>query len=219
MMQMKFTTAGLVTAALALGACTDPATVGTPGSNTQQGAILGGLIGAGVGALTNDSDPGLGALTGAVVGATAGGVIGNQLDAQERELRQTLANDEITITNTGDRLILSFPNDLTFATNSASVAPVVQGDLRKVANSLVRYPNSTVQVIGHTDSDGAASYNQNLSVRRANAVADHIQAGGVPYGRLQIIGRGEDMPVASNLTPEGKARNRRVEVVVIPQAS
>lgn len=218
-MQMKFTSAGLVTAALALGACTDPATVGTPGSNTQQGAILGGIIGAGVGALTNNSDPGLGAVTGALVGATAGGVIGNQLDAQERELRQSLSNDAIAITNTGDRLILSFPNDLTFATNSASVAPVVQGDLRKVANSLVRYPNSTVQVIGHTDSDGAAGYNQELSVRRANAVADHIQAGGVPYDRLRIIGRGEDQPVASNLTPEGKARNRRVEVVVIPQAS
>lgn len=172
-----------------------------------------------MGALTNDSDPGLGALTGAVVGATAGGVIGNQLDKQERELRQTLANDEITIVNTGDRLILSFPNDLTFATDSAAISPAVQGDLRKVANSLVRYPNSLVQVIGHTDSDGAASYNQDLSVRRANAVADQIQAGGVPYSRLSIIGRGEEQPVASNLTPEGKARNRRVEVVVIPQSS
>lgn len=217
-MQMKFTTAGLAAAAFGLAACTDPATVATPGSNTQQGAIMGGIIGAGIGALTNDSDPGLGALTGAVVGATAGGVIGNQLDKQERELRQTLANDEITIVNTGDRLILSFPNDLTFATDSAAISPAVQGDLRKVANSLVRYPNSRVQVIGHTDSDGAASYNQNLSVRRANAVADQIQAGGVPYSRLSIIGRGEEQPVASNLTPEGKARNRRVEVVVIPQA-
>ena len=158
-------------------------------------------------------------MTGALVGATAGSVIGNQLDAQERELRQSLANDSITIVNTGDRLILSFPNDLTFATDSAAISPAVQADLRQVAGSLVRYPNSTVQVIGHTDSDGDASYNQGLSERRANAVADQIQAGGVPYHRLRIIGLGEEQPVASNLTPEGKARNRRVEVVIIPQAA
>ncbi|KIC16580.1 MULTISPECIES: OmpA family protein [unclassified Leisingera] len=219
MMQMKLTTAGIVAATLTLGACTDPATVGTPGSNTQKGAVLGGIIGAGVGAIANDSDRGLGAVTGALVGATAGSVIGNQLDAQERELRQNLSNDDITIVNTGDRLILSFPNDLTFATDSAAVSPAVQGDLRRVANSLVRYPNSTIQVIGHTDSDGDAGYNQGLSERRANAVASEIAAGGVPYHRMRIIGRGEEQPVASNLTPEGKARNRRVEVVVIPQAA
>ncbi|MFW8633625.1 OmpA family protein [Cribrihabitans pelagius] len=217
MMKTKLTTAGVMAAVLGLSACTDPATVGTPGSKTQSGAILGGIIGAGVGAIANDSDPGLGAATGALVGAAAGGVIGNQLDAQERELRQTLANDQITIVNTGDRLILSFPNDLTFATDSYAVSSAVQGDLRRVANSLVRYPNSIVQVIGHTDSDGDAAYNQRLSERRAQAVADQIQAGGVPYNRLRIIGRGEEQPVASNLNPSGKARNRRVEVVVIPQ--
>lgn len=215
----RLSSAAAALAVLGLGACTDPGALSQPGSKTQQGAIIGGILGAGVGAIANDSDPGLGAVTGALVGATAGGVIGNQLDAQERELRQTLANDSITITNTGDRLILSFPNDLTFATDSAAVAPAVQADLRRVADSLVRYPNSTVQVIGHTDSDGDASYNHGLSVRRANAVADHIQAGGVPYHRMRIIGRGEEQPVASNLTLEGKARNRRVEVVVIPQAA
>ncbi|WP_293573588.1 OmpA family protein [Phaeobacter sp.] len=218
MMQKKFTPAALLVAALGLSACTDPATVTTPGSNTQQGAILGGIIGAGVGALTNDSNRGLGAVTGALVGATAGGVIGNQLDAQERELRASISNDGISIINTSDRLIVSLPNDLTFATDSAAISPSMRGDLNQVAASLVRYPNSLVQVIGHTDSDGSASYNQGLSERRANAVADQIQSGGVPYNRLVTIGRGEDEPIASNLTPEGKARNRRVDIVVIPQA-
>ena len=158
-------------------------------------------------------------MTGALVGATAGGVIGNQLDAQEKELRQTLQNDGITIVNTGDRLIVSLPNDLTFATDSFAVSPAMQGDLRRVADSLVRYPNSVVQVIGHSDSEGAADYNQGLSERRANAVADQIQAGGVPFNRLNTVGRGENDPVASNLTPDGKARNRRVEIGVIPQAA
>lgn len=214
----KISSVVLLGASLGLAACTDPATVGTPGSKTQQGAILGGLIGAGVGAIANDSDRGLGAVTGALVGATAGGVIGNRLDAQERELRASLDNN-ISIVNTGDRLIVSLPNDLTFATDSATINPAVQADLRDVAQSLVRYPDSTVRVIGHADSDGSAEYNQDLSERRANAVADQIQAGGVPYNRLQVLGRGEDQPVASNLTPEGKAQNRRVEIVIIPTAA
>ncbi|MGR3761665.1 OmpA family protein [Roseobacteraceae bacterium NS-SX3] len=212
----KLSTAALVTAALGLSACTDPSTIATPGSNTQQGAIIGGLVGAGVGALTNDSDPGLGAATGAIVGAAAGSVIGNQLDKQEAELRQQISNDGITIVNTGDRLIVSLPNDLTFATDSYAISPAVRSDLNKVAASLVRYPNSTVQVIGHTDSDGDASYNQGLSERRASTVAEAIAAGGVSYNRLRVIGRGEEQPVASNLNPQGKARNRRVEIVVIP---
>ncbi|MGR3622324.1 OmpA family protein [Pseudophaeobacter sp.] len=216
---LKISSAAALGATLALGACTDPATIGTPGSNTQQGAILGGIIGAGVGAIANDSDRGLGAVTGALVGATAGGVIGNRLDAQERELRSNLSNSGISIVNTGDRLIVSLPNDLTFGTDSASINPAMQADLRSVSESLVRYPDSTVQVIGHADSDGSADYNQNLSERRANAVADQIQAGGVPYNRLQTLGRGEDQPVASNLTPEGKAQNRRVEIVIVPTAA
>lgn len=214
----KLSAIALLAASLGLAACTDPATISTPNSKTQQGAILGGLIGAGVGAIANDSDRGLGAVTGALVGATAGGVIGNRLDAQERELRASLDNN-ISIVNTGDRLIVSLPNDLTFATDSAAINPAMQADLRDVSQSLIRYPDSTVQVIGHADSDGSADYNQNLSERRANAVADQIQAGGVPYNRLQVLGRGEDQPVASNLTPEGKAQNRRVEIVIIPSAA
>jgi outer membrane protein OmpA-like peptidoglycan-associated protein len=91
-------------------------------------------------------------------------------------------------------------------------------DIRDVGQSLLAYPNTTVQVIGHTDSDGDATYNLNLSQRRAQAVADVVLSEGVPYGRVQVIGRGEDQPIASNLTPEGKAQNRRVEIVILPNA-
>ena len=80
------------------------------------------------------------------------------------------------------------------------------------------YPNSTIQVIGHTDNEGDATYNQALSERRANAVADVLMAEGVPFGRIDAIGRGESQPVTSNLTPEGRAQNRRVEIVILPTA-
>lgn len=223
MTMLKFSTATVLVAALGLSACTDPASLGNyngdPNQNTKSGAIIGGILGASVGALSNSSNKGAAVIGGALVGAAAGGVIGNSLDQQAAELRQQLANEDITIVNTGDRLIVSLPNDLTFATNSYTISSAVQSDLQKVSDSLLRYPNSSVQVIGHTDSDGAASYNQDLSLRRANAVTDQIQAGGVPFNRVQALGRGEDQPVASNLTAEGKAQNRRVEIVVLPAAT
>ena len=206
--------------ALTLGACTNPAYLDSndPHSKAKQGALIGGLLGAGVGALTSDDDKAATIAGSAVAGALVGGLIGNELDKQEAELRQQL-DDDISIVNTGDRLIVSLPNDLTFDTDSYFVRPVLKADLAKVADSLQRYPNSTVQVIGHTDSDGEASYNLALSQRRANAVADELQAGGVSYSRIRTSGRGEDEPVASNLDAAGKAQNRRVEIVVIPNAA
>ncbi|MEY8840125.1 OmpA family protein [Cribrihabitans sp. XS_ASV171] len=216
----RFALAGGLASVLALSACTDPAMLGDgsdPNRNTRSGAIAGALVGAGVGAIANDSNPGLGALAGAALGAAGGAAIGNQLDKQAAELRQQLANDGITVTNTGDQLVVSVPNDITFDTDSATVNPALRADLQRVAQNLVRYPNSDVRIIGHTDSDGAAAYNQTLSERRAGSVADILQAGGVTYDRITTIGRGEDTPIASNLTPEGKAQNRRVEIVVIPR--
>ncbi|WP_170439337.1 OmpA family protein [Ruegeria arenilitoris] len=211
-----------LSAAFVLGACTDPGTLRVqddPNQNAKQGALLGGLIGAGVGAIANDSNPGLGAVAGAAIGAAGGGLIGNQLDRQAAELRQQLANDGITIVNAGDRLIVTVPNDITFDTDSATVRPALRADLVRVGQNLVNYPNSNVQIIGHTDSDGEAGYNQILSERRANAVADVLQANGVSYARIATIGRGENQPVASNLTPEGKAQNRRVEIVIVPSGN
>ncbi|WP_297772899.1 OmpA family protein [uncultured Roseovarius sp.] len=199
-------------------ACTDPAYVnGTdPNQKTKQGALLGGILGAGTGAIVSD-DKGKGALIGGILGAAGGAAIGNALDKQEAELRQQLDND-VQIVNTGDRLILTMPQDILFAVDSFNVTPVLRDDLFKVARSLQKYPDTTVQVVGHTDSDGAASYNQTLSERRANAVADVLMTGGVSSARLRAFGRGEDQPVASNLTTEGKAQNRRVEIVILPNA-
>ncbi|WP_170783054.1 OmpA family protein [Ruegeria lacuscaerulensis] len=215
----KFFVAAGLSSALVLGACTDPGTLNLPADpnqNAKQGAILGGLVGAGVGAIANDSDPLLGALAGGAIGAAGGGIIGNQLDQQAAELRQQLANDGIIIVNAGDRLIVTVPNDITFNTDSATVRPALRADLVKVGQNLNKYPNSNIQVIGHTDSDGEASYNQGLSERRARSVADILQANGVNGSRITTIGLGENRPVASNLTAVGKAQNRRVDIEITP---
>lgn len=207
---------------LAISACTDPATldsaVADPNQNRNTGLAAGALVGAGLGAIIAD-DSGKGALIGAAVGAASGGIIGNELDRQAAELRQQLANDGITVTNTGDRLIVTLPQDITFNVDSSAVRPSLQADLNRVAANLLSYPKSNVQVVGHTDNTGDAAYNQRLSEDRANSVANILFAGGVPGSRVTAFGLGENQPVASNLTPEGRAQNRRVDIVVIPQST
>lgn len=201
-----------------LAACTD---VNDPNRQAKTGAA----VGAGVGALAGNllgrgGDSGerrRATIAGAVVGAAAGGVIGNQLDKQEAELRQQLGS-EVDIRNTGDRLIVTMPQDILFATDSATLRPTLVSDLRDVGQSLLAYPNTTAQVIGHTDSDGDAAYNLALSERRARSVANVLISEGVPSSRLRVIGRGEDQPIASNLTAAGKQQNRRVEIIILPNA-
>lgn len=202
---------------LALTACVDPnAYPDDPNGRTKSGAIIGGLVGAVAGAATaRDGKELKGALLGGALGAGTGALIGGELDRQAAELRGSLSSN-ISVTNTGEYLIVNMPQDLLFATDSASVRPDLRGDLRAVASSLLKYPNSRIEVIGHTDNTGAAAYNQDLSQRRAVSVASVLRESGVPGARVAAYGRGEDQPVASNLTPEGRARNRRVEIIIRP---
>lgn len=219
MNMLKKPIVALTCAAFVLGACTDPAQLGAddPQKNTKQGALFGGLVGAGLGAISGAGNKTAAVLGGAAAGAVIGGAIGAGLDRQEAELRQQLATEGITVTNTGESLVVTLPQDITFDKDSFTVRAALRPDLNRLARHLLKYPDSTVQVIGHTDSDGDAAYNIGLSERRANAVADVLQSYGVPYDRLVTIGRGEEQPVATNLTEEGKAKNRRVEIVVIPR--
>ena len=219
---MTFAKSPLLIATLAvmgLSACTDPGQLGDPNNpnrNRDQGVLLGAAGGAVLGQiLGGDTEATLG---GAVAGAVAGGLIGNNLDKQEADLRASLNNDQVQIVNTGDRLIVTLPQDILFATDSFAVRPDLQRDLRTVAGNLQAYPDSTIQIIGHTDNTGDAGYNQTLSERRANAVADVLLDAGIPFSRVATIGRGENAPVASNLSPEGRAQNRRVEIVILPNA-
>ena len=209
----KFT--ALVTvSALALTGCV---TTQPMGERTQSGAIIGGMLGAAAGAFGNDSDPGMGAVVGGAVGALAGGAVGAALDRQARDLRGSLGNDDIRIVNTGEQLVVTMPEGILFDIDSAAIRASLQSDLRALARNLQQYPNTTVDVIGHTDNTGSAGYNQDLSARRAQAVAGVLLEEGVSPGRVRAFGRGEDQPVASNLTPEGRAQNRRVEVVIRPR--
>ena len=190
-----------------------------PGDNTTAGTVMGGLIGAIAGMkLSSDGDRGKGAIIGAIVGAGAGNMIGRNLDQQAADLRQDLNNDQMVITNTGAELIVTMPQDILFALDSASVRSGLRRDLGVVANNLQAYPNSTVKILGHTDNSGSASYNETLSQRRADTVTNILINNGVKAVRLQALGRGEDDPIENNLTAEGRAKNRRVEIIIRPNS-
>jgi outer membrane protein OmpA-like peptidoglycan-associated protein len=188
------------------------------GERQQDGAIVGGMIGGVMGAAGDEEDRGRNAVLGAAAGAMAGGMIGSILDAQAADLRSSLENDGIIVTNTGEFLIVTLPGGLLFDVDSAAIRPAVTGDLAAVARNLLDYPDSTVEVLGHTDDTGSAAYNQALSERRAQSVASVLVSEGVAQARVRAGGRGETQPVASNSTPEGRQQNRRVEIFIRPNA-
>ena len=217
---MKLTKFPLVVAAASLtfvAAC-DP-TGPNEMQNTQQGALIGAGAGALLGALTNNDgsvrERNQAALIGAALGAGVGAGVGNSLDRQAEELRRALRSD-VGVSNNGNNLVVVLSQDLLFATNSTQVSGTSQNELRIVANSLRQYPNTTVNVIGHTDNVGDASFNQGLSERRAQAVSAILIGGGVSANRIRSIGAGENNPIASNLNASGRQMNRRVEIVITP---
>lgn len=203
-------------AALALVAACEP-TNPNNNQNRDQGALIGAGVGALTGIIAGDSvdERRRNAVLGAAIGAAGGAVIGNQLDRQEEELRRSLGGN-VGIVNNGNNLTVTLPQDILFDTNSTAVSGFAQNDLRTLANSINQYPNTTVNVIGHTDNVGEAAFNFDLSQRRAQAVTSVLLNAGVAPNRIRSIGRGEDAPIATNLTAEGRQQNRRVEIVITP---
>lgn len=202
-----------LSAAALIAGCTDPATGEL--NRTQTGLLTGALAGAALGQVVGGGDSGRNSLVGAGVGAIAGGLIGQNLDRQARELRRDLGGN-IGVVNTGNEIVVTMPQDILFATDSATVRADLRRDLQTVAGSLRSYPDTTVIVTGHTDNTGSAAHNQTLSERRADAVAAELIAAGVQGRRIVTRGAGFTQPVASNDTAAGRAQNRRVEIVIRP---
>ena len=203
---------------MALAACGDPSTYpGTEGDRTRQGALAGAAVGAVLGGTRESgSDRIRNAAVGAAVGAAAGAAIGYSLDRQAAELRNDFGNGQIDVINTGNALIVRMPEAILFATDSATLNATLASDLRVLANSLNKYPQSIVTVTGHTDNTGSAAYNQDLSERRALAVSSVLRSSGVSGSRIQTIGAGESQPIATNATAAGRAQNRRVDITITP---
>lgn len=207
------TSTAAIFALVTVSACvTDPNT----GERKISRTAIGGVGGAGLGYLLGSVIGGKTArIVGAGIGGVAGGAIGYQKDKQIRELRESTAGSGIDVSDQGDGILLNLP-DVTFAVDSTEVSPAFRTALDRVAQSMVQYPDSLIDVYGHTDSTGSDQYNLDLSKRRADAVARYLTSRGVSSARIQTQGMGESYPVADNATAEGRARNRRVEVKITP---
>ena len=183
--------------------------------NTTGGALLGALGGAAIGTLFKGDDR-RNALIGAGVGLLAGAAVGRYLDDQERDLRRSVEGSGAEVYRDGDTLMVSFPANVTFDVDSAAIRPGFYRTLDDVSATLNRYPQSYLDVIGHTDSTGSEAYNQALSERRAGSVSNHFRSRGVDPARIAAYGVGETLPIASNATVSGRQENRRVELRITP---
>ncbi|PCI20839.1 MAG: hypothetical protein COB62_04245 [Piscirickettsiaceae bacterium] len=182
-------------------------------SNAAKGAGMGAVAGAIIGAMRGDRKT---ALKGALLGAATGGGIGYYMDVQEAKLRQRLRGTGVSISRVGNDLILNMPGNVTFRTASSDINAGFYQVLDSVAIILNEYTDTTVTVVGHTDSVGDAAYNQGLSEQRAQSVANYLRSQSVASQRFSVMGYGEQHPVASNSTEQGRAQNRRVEITLTP---
>ena len=219
---MRALIASAVTAAMLATGC---ASTREAGDNTKKGAGTGALLGALAGAVVgHKNDATGGALRGALIGAAAGGAVGagvgSYMDKQQAEFETQLQAERDAQAVEVERvqedvLKLTMRNEVSFAVDSARIKPGFEPTLQKVGDIMYRYPETRIRVVGHTDSTGSDTYNQSLSLKRADAVAAYLRAEGVSSDRLETEGRGESEPRYSNRTDEGRAANRRVELYVV----
>ncbi len=175
------------------------------------GAAAGGVIGNQVGSTAR------GAIIGAIVGGAAGAVIGHQMDMQARELMSEIPG--ATVTRVGEGITVTFASGLMYDFDSDVIRNEAAINLRNLASSLRKYPNTQLLIVGHTDDSGSDSYNQALSQRRANAALQYLGQQNIPASRIAASGRGESEPIASNDTEGGRQTNRRIEVAIYANAA
>jgi outer membrane protein OmpA-like peptidoglycan-associated protein len=203
-----------------LGGCQtlDPYTQESKTSRATKGAVIGAAAGAVAGLISGDDavERRQHAMIGAGIGALAGGAVGGYQDRQEAKLRAELQGTGVSVTRIGDNITLNMPGNVTFATNSADLSPAFFDVLTSVTKVLKEFDKTVVEVAGHTDSTGSDSYNQTLSERRANSVAQYLQSHGIRSERVLTLGMGESRPIADNGTADGRQANRRVEITMVP---
>lgn len=199
-----------------VSACTtNPFTGERQVSKTAAGATIGAATGAAIGALAGRNRA-RAALIGAGAGALAGGAVGGYMDYQEHKLREQLRGSGVSVTRTGDEIILNMPGNLTFAIDSPDIRAAFYDVLNSIVLVLREYDKTIIEVMGHTDSTGSREYNQRLSEGRAASVAGYLVAQKVDSRRVLTQGFGESYPIASNASAEGRQQNRRVELRLVP---
>jgi outer membrane protein OmpA-like peptidoglycan-associated protein len=218
---MSYKPKNLVISLLAMAAMTGcqatqrvDATTGEQETNAKtKGALVGALAGAAIGASRGDSSD---AWKGAAIGGLAGMSVGHHFDQQEKALRSQLENSGVQVKRIGEsQLQLVMENGIGFASGTHLLDSSIYFTLNGVAIVLNKYPQSRLEIIGHTDSQGSDTSNQTLSKKRAKSVGDYLISQRIPNGRIATKGYGERYPVCDNSTEQGRACNRRVEINIL----
>lgn len=183
-------------------------------NKTQKGAIIGTGGGAAAGAVIGRAagNTALGAIIGATVGGVTGAVIGNQMDKQAKEIENELPDAKVK--RVGEGIEVELSEKVLFDFNESFLTSNAQGSLDKIITVLHKYPDTNIEIQGHTDNVGSESYNQGLSVKRAKSVNKYLKSKDISGARLTTRGFGEDAPKYSNETEDGRAQNRRVEFLI-----
>jgi outer membrane protein OmpA-like peptidoglycan-associated protein len=183
-------------------------------NRTQKGAVIGAAGGGAIGAVIGRAagNTAMGAIIGAAVGGAAGAIIGRKMDKQAEEMKEVLGDAEVR--REGEGIVILFKEKVLFGFDRSDLNTSAETNLNKLVNVLQKYPDTSIEIIGHTDSKGTDDYNQGLSQRRAISVASYLRGQGVSSSRLTTKGMGESDPIATNDTEEGRSQNRRVEFVI-----
>ncbi|RYG29423.1 MAG: OmpA family protein [Chitinophagaceae bacterium] len=183
-------------------------------NRTQKGAAIGTAGGGAAGAVIGraSGNTALGAIIGAAVGGVTGAVIGRKMDKQAEEIKKEVPGAKVE--RVGEGIVVEFNDKILFGFDKSDLSSAAEGNLNELKNILAKYPDTNIEIQGHTDSDGTDSYNKTLSERRASAVASYLREKGVAGGRISTKGFGENAPKYSNDSEDGKSQNRRVEFMI-----
>jgi len=183
-------------------------------NKSQKGAVIGAAGGGAIGGVIGRAlgNTAMGAIIGATVGGVTGAVIGRKMDKQAEEMQKVLGDAEVK--RVGEGIVIEFRDKVLFGFDRADLTAQAKTNLDKLTNILQKYPDTNIEVLGHTDSKGTDNYNQSLSERRASSVSTYIRTQGVSSSRLSTRGLGESDPKTSNDTEIGRTENRRVEFVI-----
>jgi outer membrane protein OmpA-like peptidoglycan-associated protein len=209
-LKVKIATLSIALATVAmLGSSCDSLT------KTQKGTAIGAGAGGTIGALIGKraGNTALGAIIGGALGGTAGAFIGRNMDRQAAEIKNTVPGAEVQ--REGEGIIVKFSSGILFDIDKADMKPAAKTNIDQLATSLKNNPQTNILIVGHTDNTGSAAHNMDLSIRRAQSVKAYAVAAGVDASRLTTQGKGDTEPIGDNTTVDGRAQNRRVEIVIV----
>ena len=207
MKMLKKTMVALAAASIVLSGCKNM-------NKTQKGAIIGTAGGAAAGAVIGKAagNTALGAIIGAAVGGTTGAIIGRKMDKQAKEIENSVPGAKVE--RVGEGIVVEFEEKVLFGFDRSDLNASAEDNLDKLVNVLKEYPDTNIEIQGHTDSKGTEGYNQSLSDKRAGAVASYLRNRGVSSSRISTKGFGESAPIASNESESGRSQNRRVDFLI-----